>query len=279
MNPSVSYENAVCSRCERVLASAIAVGALFMFGVALPAVDAAAPTISHTETFSSGSAGWGWTGGVSFASGEALFAFASQPGPPTPQSASIICSNGSDGIFQGNYPEAGVRVIGFDFLSDSKAPSVLTLTLRGDGKTYQRALAPLVVEPGRWYTLAVSVKSKDRGAWVGPGDESAFAGALAAVEQVAIKVDRADASAQTYRVDNVYIDSLPAAASWLAGTNGPRVAWGPLRSNRVYSLLVSTDLVSGVWTTSQVIQASMDASEIEWTNGNTIFMRLEGTTD
>ncbi|HMP75126.1 MAG TPA: hypothetical protein PKE12_02405 [Kiritimatiellia bacterium] len=234
---------------------------------------------SFTETFTAGSAGWGGAAGdVAFADGEARLAFSALPGPPLPQAAILVCSNGSSGAFRGNYSAGGAHIIGFDFRADSREPAVLNLAFRGAGMTFQRALTPLVSEPGRWYTLAVSVTGKDRGAWVGPGDEEAFANALASVESVSIKVDRPDAAARSYRIDNVYLDSAP-AARWQATPEGPRLAWGPLRSNRAYTVLVSTDLVNGAWVPAHAFQATDASALLEVGDDPLVFQRIEGTTD
>lgn len=237
----------------------------------------AAPTVAFTETFTAGASGWNKEGAVSFVGAEALVSFAQQGGPGGPESATIWCSEGSGGMFQGDYPALGAEVLGFDFKSDAQAPSALNIFLRGANRTYQRALRPLVEAPGGWITLAVRVDGKASGSWVGPGDESDFAETLADVEEISIRAERASAISATYRVDNVYLYSAPSAALRGGGENEgvPQVEWSPLRSNRLYAVMISTDLVSGAWTVDHTFRADEQAPAFDLPDAPAVFMFIQ----
>lgn len=237
----------------------------------------AASTVAFTETFTGGDSGWNKDGSVSFASAEALISFAQQGGPGGPESATLWCSEGSDGMFQGDYPAKGAEVLGFDFKSDTLAPSALNIFLRGADRTYQRALRPLVEAPGGWITLAVRVDGKASGSWVGPGDEAEFAEAVADVEEISIRAERASAVAATYHVDNVYLYSAPSAAIRTGGGEEglPQVEWSPLRTNRMYAVMISTDLVSGAWTVDHTFRADEQAPAFDLPDAPSVFMFIQ----
>lgn len=238
----------------------------------------AAPTIAFTEAFADGSSGWNKTGSVQFVEGEVQVKFLQQGGPGGPESAAILCSGGSGGVFQGDYLGRGADVLGFDFKSDNIPPSALNLFIAGAGRTYQRALRPLVGTVGGWVTLSLRVDGKASGEWVGPGDEADFAQTLASVESISIRAERASSAAATYRIDNVYLYSAPSAAVRLGGGAEeavPQVEWNPLRSNRLYAVMVSTDLVSGVWEVDHTFRAGEQTAVFELPDAPAAFMFIK----
>lgn len=255
----------------RIIAGAVVGGAVCVSPVL------AAPAVAFTETFTDGASGWNKTGSVSFVGAEALVSFAQQGGPGGPESATIWCSEGSGGMFQGDYPAMGAEVLGFDFKSDALAPSALNVFLEGAGRTYQRALRPLVGTPGGWITLAVRVDGKESGLWVGPGDESDFAEAVADVQRISVRAERASAAAAAYHIDNVYLYSAPSATVRIGEGEeaSPQVEWSPLRTNRLYSVMVSTDLVSGVWEVDHTFRADEQAPAFDLPDAPAVFMFIQ----
>lgn len=264
-------------RPGRTDAARLQAGCCLLAAMACVSADAAA---LFTETFAEGASGWRAVGtGASFTDGYARCSFAQQFGPPTPESARLACTNGSAGAFTGNFAAADAQIVGFDFMALTTLPVGLKLFLRGGVTEYQRALATIPAQTGVWYTLAIDVTGKAKGAWVGAGGEAEFTATLAAVDEIYIEVERSGAAAQEYRIDNVYLDCAPVAAGSDVVSGVPTFAWSHVRSNRVYTARASTDLDGGAWMEATVFTASASTVQVPWTNEPVAYHHLGTRTD
>lgn len=198
------------------------------------AVAGARAAVIQTEDFTAGAAGWISSGSLvmTATNGTLQGAFAAQ-GFPMPESGSLAATNtSSDGAFAGNYPAAGIQLVGFSFMARDVLPSAALIRWTGPSAGFFRSFASAITQTGVWYRLAFSLRSKEAGNWIG-GTAGAFGEGLAEVRSLEIQLTRTGMAAQRYELDDVFVDALPAGAC-VHSNNGTQVLWSSLRPDTAY---------------------------------------------
>jgi hypothetical protein len=109
-------------------------------------------------------------------------------------------------------------------------PSAALVRWSGPESSFFRSFADAIAQTGVWYRIILSLQSKEAGRWMG-GTAAAFAGTLRDVRSLEFQITRAGMTAQRYRLEDVFLDALPAGTDVSAdGT----VAWSRLRTNQAY---------------------------------------------
>lgn len=186
----------------------------------------------YTETFDSGAAGWSHAGSLAVTGEESGLRgqFAAQ-GFPFPESGSFVATNtASNGAFNGDYSAAGIQLIGFSFLAQDVLPSAALVRWSGPESSFFRSFADAIAQTGVWYRIAFSLQSQAAGRWVG-GMEPAFEESLRDVRSLEIQITRAGMTAQRYRLEDVFVDALPAGTE-VFGDGA--VVWSRLRADQAY---------------------------------------------
>lgn len=193
----------------------------------------------YTETFATDAAGWSQAGNLAMTAEDSSLRgqFAAQ-GFPFPESGSFWADDAASGsAFVGEYPAAGIQLIGFSFMAQDVLPSAALVRLSGPESSFFRSFADAIAQTGVWYRIVLSVQSKEAGRWVG-GTAAAFAETLRDVRSLEIQITRAGMTAQRYRLDDVFLDTLPAGTD-VAGDG--TVVWSSLRADQAYVVEAAGD--------------------------------------
>ncbi len=194
------------------------------------------------ETFDGSLNGWTTTIGATSSSwqydaGTARAVFSFQPFPVNETIELRGESGAAGGDFSGNYPAAGIDIIGFDFLAESVRPSDVILEVERDGTNVihvpfnTNSLAALTT--GVWYRLTQPISLDDRDAWTDL--DNAYSTILSNVTRVSILVGRnATTAPHAFRVDNIFIAPLPHADLIATGPAGVNQQWSQLQSGTLY---------------------------------------------
>lgn len=231
---------------------------------------------THTATFSSGAEGWTNSGSLQIAAAsQALRGHFSAQGFPIPETGSLVATNtSSGGAFTGDYPDAGISLIGFSFMAEDVLPSTALLRWHGPTSSFFRSFAADVTTTGVWYQFAFSLRSKNAGSWVG-GSSSQFDDSLLDVGWLEIQLTRSGMAVQRYYVDDVFVDGLP--TGWvLSTTGGMQVLWSSLRTNVAYTV-ESADEPTTSWDEAGNFVAINEThiwSDVEATNNHRQVYRL-----
>lgn len=248
-------------------------------GLLIAALSAHAASIT-TETFSAGANGWVGTvaisGSWSFTGGVARVVF-DETGFPFPDEATL--SNqaaATSGSFTGNYTAAGVELIGFRFQAATALPSDVLLSLRGGTSVFQRSFGLAVAQTGVWYTLAASLANAEQGGWTNhSGSMAEFSAALQDVKAVSVRIIRSGATEQHYLVDELFLDHLPQQAGLSAQGDQLSLQWTALRTETIYSLEGTTNLLTAPWTPLQTFAATNRNQRLQCPGTNAFqFFRL-----
>lgn len=233
----------------------IPVVALILLGGPARMADAAS---LFTETFSSSLSGWTNAGSIAWqwnTNGYARVAF-----PATPIFQESILAGGasaSSGAFTGDYKAADVAVIGFDFYAEDSEPNVLTLFLLSGTNSMSVALANRITETGAVHRLAVSLRDRASGPWLGPATDAQFDEWLASITAVRIRVTPKTNEAEAYRLDTLFLDRAPDTIALEIDSDGlPEMEWTHLRTNWTYRIEANTNLISGSWATLSTFSAT-----------------------
>lgn len=225
--------------------------------VVASAVRAATP---YSESFGTSATGWtneGSWGAFGATNGHLQGRFNAIAGPPTPQPPGrfIATNSASGGAFAGNYDSAGLVLLGFSIYAADVLPAdLLVRWYGGDGFAYFRSgLATNLLTTGVWYTLVFSLQDKAAGGWVGSSATN-FAAARQSVTRIELQVERNGTPAQTFAVDNIFVDALPAVAA--DSVNAPRLIVAPLQSNAAYHIQAAPALSGGTWSNVDLLVAT-----------------------
>lgn len=193
-----------------------------------------------------------------------------------PQNAALESGPGaSSGAFAGDRLAAGVEAIGFSFLAENVRPSVLKLELTGGTNIFFQDLRPRMTAAGTTNNFLVSLAARDAARWSG-SPVSEFQNTLTNITRVAIRVTTSGAGAQAYRLDDLFLDLLPAAAA-LAATSGntTAVTLANLRTGFAYRVQTAADS-SAAWTNAAQLTATSRTETITLSNAPPLlFLRLE----
>jgi hypothetical protein len=205
---------------------------------ATPYTEEFAANLNGWSTQSTTSAiGWTWTNGTAQARFNAL-------GVPSPQLAILMAtSTVSSGSFAGDFAQAGIGVIGFDFMAMNTNPVLLQVEWRSGTNLFYRNLGSSVAATGVWYSFLVPQADRVEGGWSGSGDASLYSSCRTSVTAVSVIIQRRGESAQTYRMDRFFVDRRHGLQSIGFDTN---VALGlaNLRTNRFYGVESAPDPLS-----------------------------------
>jgi hypothetical protein len=110
----------------------------------------------------------------------------------------------SGGAFAGSYTSVGATFFTFDFQATDYAPLSLALRLTDGTNNFLYALAPPTTTSWTSFSVPLSYPLS----WVG-GSSASFASALSSVSSVSIQFATQSDGEQTYRVDNVGLNTNP----------------------------------------------------------------------
>jgi len=243
----------------------------------------------YTESFAAGSNGWHWIKPVGnweavFTNGVARIGMrpVSQPNPT--QFVVLSSTNNpvvSGGAFTGDYETASIQLIGFSFFAfNLVSDSLNTVDLQwgNSSNAYVKLFTP--IQTGVWHRFRADISSYDRGGWTTLyGSETNFASTRRNVEFVQIKFFGADtiltgSRTNVYLIDDIYIDYLHGSSSSMtSASNTPQIVWNNLRTNEVYRVEASPDLVVPQWDviTTITAQTSTVATDYPTTNDYRFF--------
>ena len=210
----------------------------------------------YTESFSSGAADWLSSGGLQVAAVDETLRgqFAAQTFP-FPESGAFVATNASSGgAFVGDYPAADIQLVGFSFMAETVLPSAALVRWSGPTSSFFRSFASLVTQTCVWYHVAISLRDKDAGRWVGDTAQ-AFDEGLLDVQRLEIQLTRAGMTAQRYYLDNVFLDALPVGMDLSLSEVGCQVSWSRLRTNVAYVVQSAVDPTAN-WVPADVFVAT-----------------------
>ncbi len=231
------------------------------------------------ESFDAGTAGWTAADARCMTvshrldgrpGGSLAGAFGAQP-IPVPVSDSFVAPAGF--VNAQLAPTGDLRrcVLGFDFRSGSTKPTTLRLRI-GDASNRQisRFLNSMISQPGVWYSFRLSLA--DLRSWV--GDVQDAAEILRNVASLAVDLTRNGEGEETYQLDNIFVDALPAAGD-VAGAGPTSLRWENLRQGDVYRVEGTVSLDPAAWETIETLQADAPVHFTELTDQNEFrFFRL-----
>jgi len=225
------------------------------------------------ETFSTAMNGWTNTAGTVWRtnSGTARVSF---PNTPLSELSTLTATGAAaTAAYTGDYVAAGIRLFGFKFRADSVLPVTLETRLLSGTNGYFKALDSLVTTTGVWHQFLFSLEGKAVGGWAGSDDEI-FDEVLSGVDRIEFTVAK-PAGAAIYRIDDIVIDRLHAAAALTTGPGGAFSLSGDFLQTNVTYLIEATPELTGVWTTVQSLLATNRSMSISLTNaGPQLFWRL-----
>ncbi len=213
----------------------------------------------YTEKFDDSLAGWTYSGsnsnltlahsptnGVN-GSGAMSIAFGGLPfgQPPTPVDDYILAEGlGSTGNFTGNYVAADAYILGFDFFASNTNPAIFRVWLRSSTNALFLNLTTQVPTANQWYALRRVLPLNAIGNWVDVTAQRESV--ITHVTSLEFSVRQNGGAAQTYYIDNIFLDRLPASTSVDPST----VTWSYLRTGEVYQVDIATNLAISpvVWT-------------------------------
>ncbi len=210
----------------------------------------------YVESFGNGMAEWGGRGAVEVrqAEGRLEASFSRQPMVPMPENGSMVATNGaSGGAFEGDFPAAELKEMGFRFLAADVKPSEAIVRIFAGNRAYLHALDLSELTVGTWKVFRISLESLAAGKWNG-GDssEEQFRKNLERVTCVEVQVSRRGAKAQRYALDDFFVTrtigggisggggggGASGNGVWARGV-GPKegaveILWGELDTNTAY---------------------------------------------
>lgn len=222
----------------------------------------------YTETFEGSLGGW-----QDRDAGKMTVSYTNNLGNPTgcilgrfslqqialPQTDAFIATGAVNTVnFVGDYHAAGVELIGFDFIALNVIPASARIEITGRiGETQTdyvaRFFTSALVGTNIWHSFRYRLTSPSDGGWTFGTNN--FYQIMTNVVSLQVQISRSGESAQTYLLDNIFIDALPAGGGATAASNTPQIVWNNLRTNEVYRVEASPDLVVPEWTVIATITA------------------------
>lgn len=240
----------------------------------------------YTEEFHADLAGWstvnvlGNTGAWNWDAGTAQLTFApTMQAFDSTESSLTADSFSSAGFFSGSYFVAGYPMVGFDFIFETAVPSLLRLDIYGATHYMSRGLLPDQgsVVTQQWYRVMIPLDPDNMQYWTFSSTSNDFEEILDDVREIAITVKRPGPLAETHtaRVDNIFLTTIPYAASVGLTDGVPDISWQSLREGSRYRVETAESLLTG-WTlhTSFIATNTVEHSVIAAAT-NTTFFRLQ----
>lgn len=237
-----------------------------LFAVLLLAASGAHAASLYTETFESSLAGWSDRDALKMTvthaagaghPGDAMQGAFSSQGIPVPEQDAFVATGAlASAAFVGNYSAVTGLLIGFDFQAVEVLPAQLVLRLRSGTHRIERFLTSTLVATGLWHRLRIPLTSAPDGGW--SGNTEVFSAILTNVTRWEIEITRNTGAAQRYRVDNVFLDSLPVADA----LTPEFIRWADLRTQEFYRCEAASDGAVPVWTEVESFLATSRTHQI-----------------
>jgi hypothetical protein len=214
------------------------------------------------ESFDAGANGWAgsselFTGSWNFSGGTAEVVFSDIGSFAFPDIGVLSAAAGAtSGSFTGDYDAASIEAIGFSFRAQNVLPGTGTVELEwgGSASVYRRGFP--VTETGVWFRFVASLSEADKSQWtVKTGSLDDFAAARQSVDQVTLRVPRKVTSEHRYSFDEIFVAGLPEGGS-VTAAGARTVVWQGLLSGVRYEVERTTNLVTGIWSFYEQIQAT-----------------------
>lgn len=236
--------------------------------LALPAIAARSAEL-FTENFTGGISGW--TNSTSpnkwLPTNNQLRLTFNAGLPPLPQTAAIEGGpEASDEKFVGDFLAAGVEAVGFSFYCETVLPQDLKIELTSGTNIIFQELSDRLTGTGTWNHFLCPLTGPAANRWVGFAI-SQFDEILTNITRVAVRVlNNSSLSAQHYRLDDIFLDRLPAAAALtVSASNVTDSTWANLRTNFTYRLEQAAT-PTNAWSPVIAITATSTAHTLAHTN-------------
>lgn len=201
--------------------------------------------------------------------------FPANPSMPEPDPDAIVATGlTSTANFIGNYLDVDALLVGFDFyaadfVDTNTNRSSYRINLYSGTTLFWHRFDEVIAETGVWYKVRASLVSPEAGKWTNVIGN--FSSLMTNVTRLEISIDRTqfDAS-EVYKVDNVFLDRLPAAVALNMATSRVDVTWLNMRAGESYRFESATDLVQGDWVLVSNVTASGGA-QVLWHDSTNAF--------
>lgn len=201
----------------------------------------------HVETFDSDYAGWTPTNNVTttmtWTNGYARFRFNPTSAPPLGFEAGLLSSPASSGgSFAGDYFAVGTPMVGFDFYFETyPCPSIYIELVASDTNSIRMSYSTSGLASQTWYRLMSPLVD----GWFPTGDVNAVAGDVIRVRIGVARPNIPITDAAAFRIDNVFLLSVPHASVMTESGGHLVTSWSSLRDGSSYTVEYSTNLLAG----------------------------------
>jgi len=227
-------------------------GSLIWLILALLVPSASFSASLYTEIFSDSTGGWQDRSSFGLTVTNSLGGnpdgclrgfFDAQFGPPTPpfEDAFIATGNLASASFIGDYDDVDAWLLGFDIMASNIVPVGFEVFIHSGSNFINRSMTNLLTVTNTWYSFKIPLLDASSGGW--SGNTSQFGSILANVSRVEFRVTRNNTGAQSYYMDNIFLDRLPDAAE----ITSQDIIWLHLRNGSKYRHEAVTDLSQPVW--------------------------------
>ena len=171
--------------------------------------------------------------------------------PPVGPDALVATGLSSTANFVGNYSDVEAFLLGFDFYAANFVPTNTNKTyyrvnLISGTNYFQHRFDDRITSTGVWHRVRTSLMSPELGKWTQVN--GGFSSLITNVTRVEISIELTQVdSNEAYRVDNIFLDRLPAAVALSMVTSGVDVTWLHMRTGDTYRFEAAKDLVQGDW--------------------------------
>lgn len=255
-----------------------------MIGWFVAVVASATAASFYTETFTEPSEGWQdrdtgkmsvtWLSSGGYPGGCIRGSFSSQA-YPLPQNDGLVATGRlTSAAFTGDYYNAGIFLLGFDFMAADHMPAVAEVRLYSGSSYASCYFHAAVTEPGVWNSFRFPLHSPEAGGWI--VQPTVFNGVMYNVSRVEFVINRANESEQSFYFDNIFVDALPAPGGIVSTVEGgSRIAWHHLRPGARYRIEATPQLATPAWEAIMVVTAQTSSIFMEYEpSGSHQFFRI-----
>jgi len=194
---------------------------------------------------------------------------------PLPQNDGLMTTGRlTSAAFTGDYRNAGVCLLGFDFMAADAIPAVAEVRLYSEGHYMSHFFHTAVTATGVWHSFRVSLDSSQAERWL--ASPTVFSDIIDNVSRVEFVVNRASESAQSFYFDNIFVDALPMSGGIAPVVNGgSQIAWHHVRSGDVYRVEASSQLATPTWHVVMVVTAQTSSIVMDYDDSEELqFLRI-----
>lgn len=169
-------------------------------------------------------------------------------GFPSPQTDAFVATGLLETAhFMGDYTQGDAVLLGFDFRANQVVPYTnnLLVRIKSDTNSIERYINNTIHQTGIWYSLRFSLLSPELGNW--KGKTNLFSSIMTNVTLLEFEITRNGLGAQTYLLDNIFIDRLPRGGGMQSAGGSNLVVFSYLRTNENYRVEVCTNLADSIW--------------------------------